>query len=389
MRYRLVGVALLAAVACGGVAVTTWRGAPELPQPARVADAKSALEDERLYQIPPRPQLEAAGPASLERRSVAPLRDETFEVAESVVAAFPRAADAVCLLATVHHRHNNNPAAIELLSACLRLDPQFADAHRMLGHMAMEQGDHAQAEHHFRDALAVDPDWRIIPPALAETLFLQSKFQEAVEILAPHCRRYPQDVQTLCKLGVAYLQTREPERAKECFAAALDVDPQNAEACNGLANVMRALGDHSQAETYTKRCCQLTATRDHATRRHRPDFNDTWRMQRTLINTCMTAARVCLKQGDVPRAAAHCRRAAELDCRHIPSREMLCDLLVQQGDTRGLQDACRELVDAAPEGRWRLVQAGHGAVSIGTAGRGRTGLSPSYSRWHRIARTAT
>ena len=61
------------------------------------------------------------------------LRDECFEVAETLLADFPADPAGWTLLGAVHRYFGDDDGADKLLSRALRLAPDWPDAHRQLG----------------------------------------------------------------------------------------------------------------------------------------------------------------------------------------------------------------------------------------------------------------
>ena len=156
-RRLVVGAAIMVLLlALPGVLLLATRRTRE--RGAADPSASESAERTLPYRIPPRPALPLPGEGPAESSEVAQLRDESFQVAESVVRALPTSPDAICLLATVHYRHANPRAANALWQACLKLDHRFADAYQMLGTAAMDQGAPARAEELFRKALELSPD---------------------------------------------------------------------------------------------------------------------------------------------------------------------------------------------------------------------------------------
>jgi hypothetical protein len=81
--------------------------------------------------VPPRPAFAPAGLTDAEKLQ-ARLRDECFEVAETLHADFPAAPAGWTLLGAVHRYFGNDDGADKLLKRALVLAPEFPDAHRQL-----------------------------------------------------------------------------------------------------------------------------------------------------------------------------------------------------------------------------------------------------------------
>jgi len=334
--------------------------------PRQPAEVTSGADQPKRppYVIPPRPEF-AQQEDSTEYAQISAMRDESFEVAEQVVASMPASPDAVCLLGTVHHRHGNDEAAMRLWQACLELDEDFADAPQMLGTTAADRGDYAAAERYLRLAQQADPDWPAISLPLAEALQRQGKFAEAVEVLEHHCQKHPQDALARCGLGEAQQQMERYELARQSFQEALDHHPKSADALYGLATVCRLLGDVSAAESYLDRFRGLHSIREQVSQQLRPNFDDAWRMRTTLVNTHMTAARIYLRHGKASDAQRHARRAAALDPQHVASRQVLCQMYSARHDPQSALPLRRELCKLVPDDPHQWLQRGILSYQLG------------------------
>ncbi len=119
-------------------------------------------------------------------------------------------------------------AQIDLRNA-VRNDPQNAEAHYLLGRVAMELGDPVAAE---REATAArergfDPHQTV--PLLAQALLTQNKNAELLEKLKPEGKDGPLDAAILVNRGYAQIALRLPEDAQKSFADAETAAPNAVE----------------------------------------------------------------------------------------------------------------------------------------------------------------
>ena len=84
-----------------------------------------------------------------------------------------------------------------LLEHAVQVDPGFALAQNQLGYLASRSGDSAGAEDHFRRAVQAAPGYVQAWVSLAATLGMESRFPEAQQALAAALQLDPQNAQAL------------------------------------------------------------------------------------------------------------------------------------------------------------------------------------------------
>jgi tetratricopeptide (TPR) repeat protein len=328
---------VLAAAIYGGPARWLW-SPPEVPPPAA-----AGLEIPRRPQFPP-PSESTPGSAT-----VAALRDEAFDVAERVAKALPDSPRALCLLGSVHHRYSAESVAIDLWRRCLDLDPRFAEAHHSLGLLANSAGDFAVAEEHLQAALRINPTWAEVPLPLAQALLGQNKLRETVALLEPFVQANPASAQGWCRLGQAYHQSGDYENARRCHLAAVEADPQLADARHGAALALEKLGQAEQARRHFEELRKLRGEEQRTARVAQKSLTDEGRVRETAVAMCLAAARVWLLHGQAQEAERLWRRAAELGPRDRESRHSLCMFYAQQQRWAEALPFHKELCDLAPD----------------------------------------
>jgi tetratricopeptide (TPR) repeat protein len=103
--------------------------------------------------------------------------------------------------------------AQEVLMKALECDPELAKTHFFLGMTFKNQGDYDTALEHFWKAESQYPRDRVVLNQIGRLLFLQRKFEDAVEILNRVLRIDPEDLQAHYNLMLCYRALKDNEQA--------------------------------------------------------------------------------------------------------------------------------------------------------------------------------
>ena len=119
------------------------------------------------------------------------------------------------------------------------LRDEAVPARTMIGRARMLQGHLTPAIDEFRRVLAMVPSGdeanTTVVGFLADALFQESRFGEAITEYRAFIARRPRDVGAFINLGVALAQVGKPTEADQAFRRALELDPSNATARRNLA----------------------------------------------------------------------------------------------------------------------------------------------------------
>ncbi|GEM_PF-5619491 len=138
----------------------------------------------------------------------------------------------------------NNITALYGLSLCLRLEgdaenavavlknithiqPDFARAYNDLGIIAMEQDRLQQAVNYFSKGIELDPKLISARHYLSDVLIELGQFDEGVQLIMETLKEFPQDVDTLLRVGRIYFDSGEHSRARAYFEQVLQLDRDN------------------------------------------------------------------------------------------------------------------------------------------------------------------
>jgi len=112
-------------------------------------------------------------------------------------AAIPKDASLAYKLAMVLDRMGNTEEERTTLEQAVQIDPDFALAQNQLGYLASRSGDSASAEDHFRRAVRAAPGYTQAWISLAATLGMESHFSEAQDAVAAALKLDPKNAEAL------------------------------------------------------------------------------------------------------------------------------------------------------------------------------------------------
>lgn len=179
-----------------------------------------------------------------------------------------------------------------LWPAVIRLNPRAAIAYSNLGVICLNQGNDAEAERFFLDAIAVNPrhyeaqnnlaslrykkgdvdgaiaclrlaidanpDFAFAHNNLGLMLVNLGKIDEAELEFRRAVAAEPKMLDAWHNLGAARAQRNDPDGAIEAFTRCVEIDPRDAEAMANLARLNRAKGRGREAEQWLQRALQVT-----------------------------------------------------------------------------------------------------------------------------------
>jgi len=332
---------------------------------ARASSADAAPDPQPLpADVPPRPAFAPAGltdAAKLQAR----LRDECFEVAETLLADFPADPAGWTLLGAVHRYFGDDAGAEKLLNRALTLDANWPDAHRQLGNAAVERGDLDGAETHYRLALEADPEALVVIDSLVETLLAKGNTAAANELLLVYLDRHPRVVEGWCLLGKTRMVEGDFGAAREAFEKALEVEPTSRDASHGMAEALGNLGRETPEPVTLELEHRLRDRRDAAHPVRPLEALDGVGPAPWAATVNYWAAVAHARLGDTTRAAIGWRRALELDPDDHDSREALATLYAESGRTREAMKLRQEWCDRDPANPAAWFGIGKLAYSLG------------------------
>jgi len=210
---------------------------------------------------------------------------------QEILEAAPDHVDALYLLGAIAQQTGQSAQAVELIRRALAVVPDQARCHKILGLAQIALGMPDEAEASFQRATALDdsPDGY---NSLGVLWTEQERLDEAIAAFQQALTRDPAYAAAHYNLGNAHRAKGEIGTAAECFRRAVDNDPEYGRALAALGQALQQLARTEEAVPFLRRAAVLL-----------PDDAD---LHCDLGNALQTL-------GQLPRATAAYQRSLELN----------------------------------------------------------------------------
>ncbi len=151
-------------------------------------------------------------------------------------------------LALAYIMGNQRDKALNQLHEVADLDPNFVQASFLLAQLELQVGDADSAVDLLKPLVTQRPNLVPAELLLAEAYRLQKNFDGALQICAQLEKSLPQNPQIAVLAGTIYAQQQNDAAARQEFNRALQIDPDNADAQEGLAELDFAGQQYSAAQ---------------------------------------------------------------------------------------------------------------------------------------------
>ena len=137
-------------------------------------------------------------------------------------------------LARELNRLGRTDEAIVTYRQAIALNPAFAGAYNNLGYLFLEHGQHAEAETNLLRALQLEPAFPTATRNLGVLYTRTGNYDEAIRYLNEASRLEPRSGETYAQIGELALARGDRAQAADSFRHALELQPDNQTATNGL-----------------------------------------------------------------------------------------------------------------------------------------------------------
>jgi protein O-GlcNAc transferase len=170
------------------------------------------------------------------------------------------ATDLLIASAKEHHAAGRIDLAAQLYSQILAFDPRHAQAHVLLGLIALHRACDTEAVDYFRKSIALDSK---IPDAhlyLGIALRNLNHFEPAIVAMKQALAINPNYSQAYSEMGLIALRLGRESEAAEAYEKCLQLDPNSLEANNNLGNIRKAQRRIAEAAHLYHRALSLDPT---------------------------------------------------------------------------------------------------------------------------------
>ena len=169
----------------------------------------------------------------------------------------PQYAQAHYMLGMLLKQRGDNQPARRSLERAIALAPRYADAWAALGRLDASGNRHAQAVDAFRRALGVGQESLAIVNDMALSLGQIGRTREAGDLLRQVVKSAPGDGNSHFNLGVTLQKLGKMNEAMAEYAQAIMLQPENADACFNLGVALHDFGQRQRAAEYYRRVLEL------------------------------------------------------------------------------------------------------------------------------------
>jgi len=218
--------------------------------------------------------------------------------------------------------------AEQFLRESLRLNPEYATTHNLLGSLLRSQRRYEEAEQQFRAALELDPDDPVYLINLGTVEITRSDFEAAERAFEDALRSDPENASALAGLGEVAAARGQVDRAESYYRRSLRSDPENPAVYTKLGNILAMRGETASARQQFERALTYSS-KDPA-----------------IFNSFGT---LLLQMRDYEEAKRAFESAIELDSRYAQPLEGLGEVALAQGDTAAAVDFFQRSIVIDPD----------------------------------------
>lgn len=226
-----------------------------------------------------------------------------------------------------YHQAGRFDDALTCYREAIEIDPDFFEAHGLMGLILDVQARHAEAEVCYRRALEIRPDVPEFLLALGNVLRLQKKLDEAENYIKRCLNLDPENVEAHCACGIVLKSLDRADEAAIHFKRAIEIDPQSAHAHNCLGVEFNEAGNATDAEAAFRKAIECDSS---------------------FVSAHVNLAEFLSKAGQHGDARTHYQRAISLapDDADIYGDYFLG--LVREGDQEAALSMCDTILDKFP-----------------------------------------
>jgi Flp pilus assembly protein TadD len=180
---------------------------------------------------------------------------------EQVLKVIPASENACHAIGNAYQRAGNVPAAIDALRRCVDLDPRNTEFMYNLANAYRRSGQAPAAERTYRDVLALEPTHVDGAVALASTRLHANQPGEALALVEPVLKRFPDSPDLLLTAGLSYHRLNRTAEARRAIARGLELAESYADLHIAMGIIEIGDGHMHPARTHFERFVTLEPAR--------------------------------------------------------------------------------------------------------------------------------
>ncbi len=251
--------------------------------------------------------------------------------------------------------------------------PDYRPAQMLLGTAHLNSGSLTQAEIHFTNAVASQPDDIAARQMLAETRLRLNKAGEAQQTLAPLMRAGQIDMLSLQLAARASLGQGETDEAVRLLRRNVEENPDNPNVRLQLATILIQTGDSAEAQAILDGIDVAGSEDDKYVRDTLGVLNH---VRERDANAALAAARqltqdhadqpgaydllgiIQISQGDVDAASANFEKSLSLNPNGVMAQRYLAEIDESKGDLESAESRYKSLLVVEPDAVWAIYGLG-------------------------------
>jgi len=278
------------------------------------------------------------------------------------LALAPDDADAYCNMAMIYSTQKNLGQVVRFLTQAIRIKPDHAVAHNVLGQLLQGLGDAAGAARHASPGELTIPIEALAHYDMGVALSREGKSDEAVAELNKALELAGDDPLTHFAYAMILERKGDLPSAEAQYAEAIRLGVKEPKALLALGSIQGAQG--KLAEAVESVSMYLDIVPEDAIARMNlgyalqelgreaeaaEQFNEVLRLQPNSITALRALGDMYLNQNDFARATHYYRKWVEADPADVSARKALAFSLDRKGDSAEAADLLRKIVDDNPD----------------------------------------
>lgn len=145
------------------------------------------------------------------------------------------------------------------LAEALRVDPDFVEAHHLIGSLLLAENRAGEARHHLEAALRCNPQHLGALSSLGDLLKSEGELREAEALYKQVVGLAPTSPEAYANLAMTLYLRGESKQAADQMSRAVALSPSLPDTLNNLGVIASGLGQFEQAEALLRRALSLQA----------------------------------------------------------------------------------------------------------------------------------